>query len=105
MRNRNIKPRNLLHNHPMLRKGGVHEKSNKAKRRSDKQALRKAWFFPSMWFNRVLGKGLVGQSTPKPNRRGTHQVARLDLAPDPRQPASQDDHAITVARKLFDCLA
>ncbi len=36
--------RNLLHNHPMLRKGGVHDKSNKAKRRKEKQNLRKAWF-------------------------------------------------------------
>ncbi|MCG7949593.1 MAG: hypothetical protein N0C84_24940 [Candidatus Thiodiazotropha taylori] len=36
--------RNLLHNHPMLRKGGVHDKSNKAKRRKEKQNLRKVWF-------------------------------------------------------------
>ncbi|MEJ2620044.1 MAG: hypothetical protein P8163_07215 [Candidatus Thiodiazotropha sp.] len=38
------RPRNLLHNHPMLRKGGVHDKPNKAKRRKEKQNLRKAWF-------------------------------------------------------------
>ncbi len=37
--------RNLLHDHPLLRKGGVHEKSNKAKRRNSRQSLRKAWFF------------------------------------------------------------
>jgi hypothetical protein len=36
--------RNLLHNHPMLRKGGVHDKTNKAKRRKEKQTLRKTWF-------------------------------------------------------------
>jgi len=42
------KNRNLLHNHPMLRKGGVHQKTRKAQRRGDKQALRKAWPFPRM---------------------------------------------------------
>lgn len=52
----NKKPRNLLHDHPLLRKGGVHDKTRKAKRRQEKQALRKAWFFPSTWFDRVLGK-------------------------------------------------
>jgi hypothetical protein len=35
------KQRNLLHNHPMLSKGGVHEKTNKAKRRKEKQNLYK----------------------------------------------------------------
>ncbi|MCU7843233.1 MAG: hypothetical protein KZQ93_05270 [Candidatus Thiodiazotropha sp. (ex Monitilora ramsayi)] len=44
MKNRSNKPRNLLHNHPLLRKGGVHEKTQKAKRRKEKQALRKGWF-------------------------------------------------------------
>ncbi|MBV2091389.1 MAG: hypothetical protein KUF72_10905 [Candidatus Thiodiazotropha sp. (ex Ctena orbiculata)] len=44
--------RNLLHNHPMLRKGGVHDKSNKAKRRKEKQNLRKVWF--SLSTHRVL---------------------------------------------------
>ena len=38
------RPRNLLHNHPLLRKGGMHEKTKKAKRRKEKQELRKAWF-------------------------------------------------------------
>jgi high-affinity Fe2+/Pb2+ permease len=28
----------------MLHKGGVHDKTNKAKRRKEKQNLRKAWF-------------------------------------------------------------
>lgn len=35
------KMRNPLANDPLLRKGGVHEKTHKAKRSSDKQALRK----------------------------------------------------------------
>ena len=44
MKKRSNRPRNLLHDHPMLRKGGVHDKSNKAKRRKERQGLRKAWF-------------------------------------------------------------
>ncbi|MEM7401425.1 MAG: hypothetical protein AAF304_05685 [Pseudomonadota bacterium] len=35
--------RNLLHNHPMLRKGGVHQKCNKSKRRLDKVNMKKEW--------------------------------------------------------------
>jgi len=38
-----LKQRNLLHNHPLMRKGGVHEKSKKTKRRLDKQKLRDEW--------------------------------------------------------------
>ncbi|MEM7254354.1 MAG: hypothetical protein AAF493_23290 [Pseudomonadota bacterium] len=38
------KPRNLLHDHPMLRKGGRHEKfKKKAKRNQDRIGLRKEW--------------------------------------------------------------
>ena len=48
--------RNLLHNHPLLAKGGVHEKTAKAKRRNDKQALRKAWFSPSAWLTPCIGR-------------------------------------------------
>ncbi len=48
MSKRSNKPRNLLHNHPLLRKGGVHQKTRKAQRRGDKQALRKTWSFPSI---------------------------------------------------------
>ncbi|MBT3013731.1 MAG: hypothetical protein KUF77_10250 [Candidatus Thiodiazotropha sp. (ex Lucina aurantia)] len=43
MKNKTRKPRNPLHNHPMLRKGGVHDTTNKAQRRKAKQNLRKAW--------------------------------------------------------------
>jgi hypothetical protein len=32
---------NPYHDHPLLKKGGVHQKSNKAKRNADKQALKK----------------------------------------------------------------
>jgi len=37
------RPRNTFHNHPLMRKGGVHEKSDKAKRKAAKQKLRKEW--------------------------------------------------------------
>ena len=40
MKQKNSRSRNLLHNHPLMRKGGIHQKSNKAKRRSDKVAMR-----------------------------------------------------------------
>lgn len=44
MKSNSSKPRNLLHDHPLLRKGGAHGKTKKAERRRDKHALRKAWF-------------------------------------------------------------
>jgi len=37
------KPRNPLHDHPLMRKGGVHEKSERSKRRTDKQKLKREW--------------------------------------------------------------
>lgn len=37
----NPKPRNLVALNPLLRKGGAHEKTNKAQRQHQKQALRK----------------------------------------------------------------
>lgn len=38
-----LKPRNPFHDHPLMRKGGLHEKTNKAKRKGEKQTLRKEW--------------------------------------------------------------
>ena len=35
--------RNLLHNHPLLSKGGVHQKNNKSKRRLERVKLKKEW--------------------------------------------------------------
>jgi hypothetical protein len=40
---KNMRMRNLLHNHPLLRKGGEHCKSNKALRQQTRQALRRGW--------------------------------------------------------------
>ncbi|MFV1982400.1 MAG: hypothetical protein ACC657_02580 [Thiohalomonadales bacterium] len=37
------KARNPLHDHPLMQKGGVHEKSKKTKRRIDKQKLKNEW--------------------------------------------------------------
>jgi hypothetical protein len=39
-----LKVRNPLHAHPLLQKGGVHEKPKKTQRRNAKQQLRKEWF-------------------------------------------------------------
>ncbi len=56
MANKTNKARNLLHNHPMMKKGGVHQKSNKAQRKKEKTALRKAWFSPSAALSAVFGE-------------------------------------------------
>lgn len=39
----NPKPRNLLHDHPLLQKGGAHGKTRKASRRVAKMELRREW--------------------------------------------------------------
>lgn len=44
--------RNLLHNHPLLSKGGVHRKSNKSKRRLEKVKMKKEWL-PQIIFTKV----------------------------------------------------
>jgi hypothetical protein len=56
MSKRTNRQRNLLHDHPLLRKGGVHQKTLKAKRRKEKQDLRKAWVFPNPGMNPDSGK-------------------------------------------------
>ena len=38
-----VKQRNIFHNHPLLFKGGVHEKTNKQKRKGAKQKWKKEW--------------------------------------------------------------
>ncbi len=49
--------RNLLHNHPLLSKGGVHRKSNKSKRRLEKVKMKKEWLpqtiFSIVYFGEV----------------------------------------------------
>ncbi|MEW6646792.1 MAG: hypothetical protein AB1450_06310 [Pseudomonadota bacterium] len=40
--------RNLLHDHPLLKKGAAHGKSRKAERRSDKVKQRREWDYPSL---------------------------------------------------------
>lgn len=37
------KTRNLMHNHPLMRKCAVHEKTGKTLRRRQKTALRREW--------------------------------------------------------------
>ena len=38
--------RNPLHDHPLLKKGGVHQKTRKAMRKRDKQAIKREWADP-----------------------------------------------------------
>lgn len=38
-----MRMRNPLHNHPLLKKGGEHRKSNKTLRQQARQALRRGW--------------------------------------------------------------
>ena len=49
-----VKRRNPLHDAPLLRKGGVHDKSNKARRQQDKAALRKEWCSPCVCLLKTL---------------------------------------------------
>lgn len=42
---RKSKARNPLHNHPLMQKGGVHEKPYKAKRKDERQKLKKQWCY------------------------------------------------------------
>ena len=39
-------PRNPYHDHPLMKRGGAHGKTNKAQRAKDKRALRKEWRYP-----------------------------------------------------------
>lgn len=48
-----VKKRNPLHDHPLLRKGGVHRKTNKAVRKHDKQSIKKEWS-DLILFNQVV---------------------------------------------------
>lgn len=43
MKRKAQRQRNPFHDHPLMQKGGVHDKSNKAKRKNAKQQLRKEW--------------------------------------------------------------
>jgi hypothetical protein len=42
-RKRKSTARNPFHDHPLMRKGGVHEKIYKAKRKGERQKLKKEW--------------------------------------------------------------
>ncbi len=61
-----VKERNPLHDHPLLQKGGVHEKPKKALRKITKQQLKKEWFaliliFSSRMNSDYSNHGLVAQ--------------------------------------------
>jgi len=47
-----LRRRNLLHNHPLLCKGGVHRKTNKSNRSLEKAKMKKEWL-PQNIFSQV----------------------------------------------------
>jgi len=59
---RKSKARNLFHDHPLMQKGGVHEKTKKSMRRIEKQKLKKEWcslmIFNQVLFNNITLMGL-----------------------------------------------
>ncbi len=46
--------RNPLHNHPLMQRGGVHEKTKKAQRQQDKQQLKKLWRYLNVSIDLLL---------------------------------------------------
>lgn len=56
-----VKTRNLLHDHPLLRKGGVHRKPYKATRAAERQILRRDRH--GEWSDQNAGTGHCGQAT------------------------------------------
>ena len=55
--------RNPLHDHPLMQKGGAHEKPYKTKRSKDKQKLKKEWCclitFQQVILNNITSIGTV----------------------------------------------
>lgn len=47
-----LKPRNPFNQHPLMRKGCVHQKSNKALRNLNKRSLKKEWPEQSLFFSK-----------------------------------------------------
>lgn len=51
--------RNPLHDHPLMKRGGVHEKTKKAQRQQDKHQLKKLWRYlkvnMGLFLNNVAG--------------------------------------------------
>ena len=45
-RQRKNTPRNPYHDHPLMKRGEVHGKTNKARRAKDKRALQREWRYP-----------------------------------------------------------
>jgi len=47
-KNAQIKFRNPYHDHPLMKKGGMHEKTEKAKRHAMKQKIKSEWYEQSI---------------------------------------------------------
>ena len=50
---------NLLHDHPLLSKGGIHCKSNKSKRRMDKTKMKNEWVPQNIFFTVYFGDSFL----------------------------------------------
>ena len=59
--------RNPLHDHPLMKRGGVHEKSAKAQRQQDKQALKRLWRYSKTNLDLFLNNAIQSQ----PRESGT----------------------------------
>lgn len=51
--------RNLLHDHPLLSKGSVHQKSNKSKRRLEKMRMKKEWLPQNVFYRVFFGESFL----------------------------------------------
>jgi hypothetical protein len=54
--------RNLLHDHPLLSKGGIHRKSYKSKRRTDKVKIKKEWLPQNIFLTVYFGESFLVNS-------------------------------------------
>lgn len=48
------KPRNPFYQHPMMQKGGAHQKSNKALRNQNKCSLKREWPKQNLFFTQSI---------------------------------------------------
>ncbi len=51
--------RNPMHDHPLLKKGGMHRKTNKSKRRLDKLTIKKEWLPQNIFLKVYFGEATL----------------------------------------------
>ena len=55
----NLSRRNPMHNHPLLRKGGIHKKTNKTLRSKEKIMIKKEWLPQSIFLTVYFGESFL----------------------------------------------